>query len=98
MPKHWRHLFQSAARGSDFHIWWSIIKHDSYVVVTAAEAQLTENPPGRFKGDAWPVIAGCIAPQDGNVLFTLWWYGDYPYLNVWTDITVFDPGDFSGTG
>jgi len=23
--------------------------------------------------------------------------GNYPYLNVWTDITVFDPTDPSGT-
>ena len=34
------------------------------VVITAAEANLTAAVPGRFIGDARPVIAGSIAPQE----------------------------------
>lgn len=97
MPQHYRHLWQSGPRGGNYTFWWPIIKRDSYVLVTAAEARLGPTIPDRFKGDAWPVVAGCIAPQDGYVLFTLWWMGDFPYLNTWTDITVFDAGDPSGT-
>jgi hypothetical protein len=43
------------------------------------------------------MIAANIAPQDGFVAFTLHWLGDFPYLDVWTDITVFDPSDPQGT-
>ena len=44
--------------------WWPAITHESYVVITAAEANLTAAVPGRFIGDARPVIAGSIAPQE----------------------------------
>jgi hypothetical protein len=96
-PQHWRHLWRNTPRLGNYTFWWDIISHDSYVVITAAEADLTAATPGRFIGNARPVIAGSIAPQDGFVLFTLWWYGDFPYLNIWTDITVFDRDDPSGT-
>ena len=96
-PQHWRHLWRGAPRLANYTAWWDIILHDSFVVITAAEANLSASVPGRFIGDARPVIAGSIAPQDGFVLFTLWWYGDFPYLDIWTDITVFDRTDPSGT-
>jgi hypothetical protein len=94
--QHWTHLWRDAPRLAPYTFWWPIIRHDSHVVITAAEADLQAQVPGRFIGDAKPVIAGSIAPQDGYVLFTLWWDGDFPYLIIWTDITVFDPGDPSG--
>jgi hypothetical protein len=72
---------------------WRIITRHSYVVVTAAEAKISANPPERFIGDAKPIVVGNVTPQSGAVQFTLWWYGDFPYLDIWTDVTVFDPND-----
>src|SRR5262245_9006715 len=96
-PVHWRHLWLNAPGLADYTFWWPAITHESYVVITAAEANRTASVPGRFIGAARPIIAGSIAPQDGYVWFTLWWYGNFPYLNIWTDITVFDPSDPHGT-
>jgi hypothetical protein len=96
-PVHWRHLWMNAPRLANYTAWWPAISHDSSVVITAAEADLSAQVPGRFIGDARPIVVGSIAPQDGYVWFTMWWWGDFPYLNIWTDITVFDPGDPSAT-
>src|ERR1700722_5770201 len=96
-PQHWRHLWLNVPRLADYTFWWPIIQQDSYIMIAAAEADLTAQTPGRFIGDARPIVTGSIAPQAGYVLFPLWWYGDFPYLNIWTDITVFDPSDPSGT-
>ncbi len=94
--EHWRHLWNPAARLDHFTFWWPIIKNDSFVVITAAEARISALVPDRVMGDAKPIVVGNIAAHDGFVEFTLWWYGNFPYLNIWTDITVFDPTDPSG--
>ncbi|HUL12367.1 MAG TPA: hypothetical protein VLU73_09390 [Methylococcaceae bacterium] len=98
--QHWRHLWRNASRGGIFSFSWPIIRRDSYVVITVSEANLSAEIPGRFIGLAKPMVAANIAPQDGVVEFVLWWsndYGSFSYLNVWTDITVFDPNDPHGT-
>jgi hypothetical protein len=94
--QHWRHLWRGAPRLAPYTFSWPIIRNNSFVVITAAEARLSATVPDRFIGDAKPIVVGNIAAHDGFVEFTLWWYGDYPYLNIWTDITVFDPNDPSG--
>jgi hypothetical protein len=67
------------------------------VLITAAEARTSAVIPDRFIGAAKPIVVGNIAPFDGGVKFTLWWNGDFPYLNIWTDFTIFDPNDPSGS-
>jgi len=94
--QHWRHLWVNAPRLARYTFWWPIIRNDSFVVVTAAEGEISATVPDRFMGDARPMVVGNIAAHDGFVEFTLWWYGPFPYLNIWTDITVFDPTDPSG--
>jgi hypothetical protein len=94
--QHWRHLWLGADRLARYTFWWPIIGNRSFVLVTAAQARLSATVPDRFMGDAKPIVAGNIAAHDGFVEFTLWWYGDFPSLNLWTDITVFDPSDPSG--
>lgn len=94
--RHWRHLWKSAPRMAVYTFWWKPIKNDSYVLITAAEASISASTPDRFVGDAKPIVVGNIAPREGYVEFTLWWEFDFLYLNIWTDITVFDPGDPSG--
>jgi hypothetical protein len=96
MIEHWRHLWVGAPRLSHYTFWWPIIQNDSYVLVTAAEGKISATVPDRFMGAAVPMIVGNIAAHAGYVEFTLWWYGNYPYLNVWTDITVFDASDPQG--
>jgi hypothetical protein len=94
---HWRHLWAGLARGGTNTFWWPAIHHDSYVVITAAEARTSPLVPDRFVGAAVDMRVTNTAPQDGFVAFQVWWYGDFPYLNIWTDITVFDPADPHGT-
>ncbi|QFQ28708.1 hypothetical protein [Bacillus thuringiensis] len=94
---HWRHLWNQAPRLVEYTFNWSVIRHDSYVLITAAEARTSAVIPDRFIGAAKPIVVGNIAPFDGGVKFTLWWYGDFPYLNIWTDFTIFDPNDPSGS-
>ena len=94
--EHWRHLWQGAPRLATYTFYWPIIRNNSFVVITAAEAGVGPQVPTRFIGDAKPIVVGNTAAQDGFVEFTLWWSGDFPYLNIWTDITVFDPNDPSG--
>jgi hypothetical protein len=94
---HWRHLWTGFARAAPSTFWWGAIRHDSYVVITAAEARTSSVVPDRFIGEAVDMRVTNIAPQDGVVSFQVWWDGAFPYLNIWTDITVFDPGDPHGT-
>ena len=101
-PQHYRH-FWGAWNSNVFTFWWDIIKHDSFVVITASEGPGydVQAAPQRFVGDAG-FIVGSVAPFDGGVkvwvimtggssgsLSSLW---SHP-LNLWTDITVFDPAD-----
>jgi len=57
-------------------------------------------PVSRFIGSARHMQAANISPFQGGVRFTVYWAGIQPgeegsfaFLNVWTDITVFDPTD-----
>jgi hypothetical protein len=92
---HWRHLWQNASWG-EFNFQWDAIQHDSFVAITVAEAHTSALVPDRFIGDAWPYVLS-IAPHDGGVTFMILWQTAFPTLNIWTDITVFDPTDPSGT-
>jgi hypothetical protein len=69
MPQHFRHYWgpQSTAR---FNFQWSIIRHDSFVVVTASEGPGYDVGPApqRFVGDS-PFIVCNVAPHDGGVTF-----------------------------
>jgi hypothetical protein len=95
--EHWRHLWIGAPRLARYTFWMPSIKNNSFVVVTAAEGRISASVPDRFIGAAKPIVVGNIAAHDGFVEFTLWWSGDFPYLNIWTDITVFDLSDPSGS-
>jgi len=92
---HWRHLWRGANPGQ-FTFSWSDIHHDSFVVVTASEGRTSDLVPDRFIGDAW-IEVDSVTPFDGGVAFMLLWQSAFRNLNVWTDITVFDPRDPSGT-
>lgn len=102
---HWRILWQHAARHGLYTAFSPAIRSDSYVVITVAEAALPDTPlfvmpVDRFIGDARHMQATNIAPFTGGVKFSVHWdtlipSGDFPYLNIWTDITVFDPADRS---
>jgi hypothetical protein len=89
MAQQYRNLWRSTPRLARHTFWWPIINNNSFVVVTAAEGRISEVSPDRFIGDARPIVVGNIAAHDGFVEFTLWWWGDFPYLDIWTDITVF---------
>lgn len=93
--QHWRHLWPNANWGM-YTFFWDAIHHDSFVVITAAEGRTSDLVPDRFIGDAW-VDVQSIAPFDGGVRWMMFWQTGYPNLNIWTDITVFDPQDPSGT-
>jgi hypothetical protein len=92
-PFRFRHLWKHAPRLGIYTVNWDIIKHDSYVVITLAEAVVSEQVPTKFIGEAKPMVIGNISPHDGSVEFTVWWYGDFPYLDIWTDILVFNSYD-----
>jgi hypothetical protein len=93
--QHWRHLWRDAGAGY-FTFNWPAIRHDSYVLVTAAEGRISDLIPDRFIGDAWPEVFS-IAPFDGGVTFMILWQVAWPTLNIWTDITIFDPSDPAST-
>ena len=90
-PLRWRHLWKHAPRLANYTVNWKDIKHDSFVVITIAEAIVSDVVPDKFIGDAKPMIVGNICPHDGSVEFTVWWYGDFPYLDIWADLLVFNP-------
>ena len=100
--QHWRHLWRNASNGGAFNFAWPAINRHSFVVITAAEARLLGRPgfkgPDRFIGAAVRMHVTNIAPHDnaGGVEFMMFWDGNFPRLNVWTDFTVFDPTDPSG--
>ncbi|HEY0437463.1 MAG TPA: hypothetical protein VGC92_12550, partial [Phenylobacterium sp.] len=73
---HYCYLWRGASRLNNFTFNWGVIRRDSYVLITAAEANLSAEVPSRFIGDARPIVVGSIAPFDGGVLFTMWWMGD----------------------
>src|SRR5438105_2650998 len=102
---HWRILWRHAARHGLYTAFASFIHQESYVVITVAEAIISEEPTFvmpvvRFIGDARHMTATNIAPFAGGVKFSVHWdtlipSGDFPYLNIWTDITIFDPSEAS---
>jgi hypothetical protein len=92
---HWRHLWKAVNPGL-FTFSWPDVRHDSFVVVTAAEARVGRQVPDRFIGDAWMEVLS-VAPFDGGVQFMVLWQVGYSDLDIWTDITIFDPQDPSGT-
>jgi hypothetical protein len=104
--QHWRHLWKSAPKlepgleifgiACRYEFYWDIIRNDSFVIVTAAEAGIGHQVPTRVMALARPITVGNIAAHDGFVEFCLWWHGDYSRLPIWTDITVFDRNDPSG--
>jgi hypothetical protein len=91
---HWRHLWKGVGGGT-FNFTWPAIRHDSFVVVTVAEGRVSDLVPDRFIGDAWMYVRN-VAPYDGGVGFVILWQPAFPTLDIWTDITVFDPQDPSG--
>jgi len=101
--QHYRHLWRGAQYGL-FTFWWPAIRHNSYVVVTVAEARVSALVPDRFIDQRyWPQVVS-VAPMDGRVQFTVSYslqgwaaLAGPPTLDLWTDITVFDPNDPSGT-
>ncbi|GII82870.1 hypothetical protein Ssi03_08600 [Sphaerisporangium siamense] len=86
-----RNFWLNAPRGGIFTINnWGNMHRRSFVVVVACEARNGDTGnPDRFQGDAWPVVVGCIAPNEGFLQFTLWWYGNFPRLNIFTDAFLF---------
>ena len=64
--------------------------------MTVAEGRISGMVPDRFIGDAWPQVLS-VAPHDGGVTFLILWQTAWPTLDIWTDITVFDPQDPAGT-
>ena len=93
--QHWRILWRGVGPGY-YTANWSAIRHDSYVVVTVAEGRISDLVPDRFIGDAWPQVLS-IAPFDGGVTFLILWQVAWPTLDIWTDISIFDPGDPAST-
>jgi hypothetical protein len=100
--QHYRHLWRGVTEGF-FTFWWRAIRHDSYVVVTVAEARVSALVPDRFiEQHTWPQVVS-VAPMDGRLQFTVLYtglglsFGSISSLDLWTDITVFDPNDPSGT-
>lgn len=96
-PVHLRVLWRDTPRLAMHTVFSRKIRHDAFVVIAAAEARTSSLVPDRFIGAARPIVAGSVAPFDGGVRFTPWWYGNFPFLSIWTDITIFDPSDPSST-
>jgi hypothetical protein len=110
MAQTFRHFWGQQDSGT-FYFWWPIIQHNSVVVVTASEGQASDVAPApqRFIGSALFTVGG-VAPFDGGVSFFVGiglttrfptnatedfsWGG---LLNLWTDITVFEPSELVGT-
>src|SRR2546430_17416335 len=107
MPQHGRVLWRHLGAHSICTVHWSIINVKSYVVVTVAEAHVPTEPGftmpvSRVIGAARHMVAANISPFPGGVRFGVHWaglgpgdIGAFPFLNIWTDITVFDPKDRS---
>jgi hypothetical protein len=105
MAQHYRH-FWGPQVSQKFNFQWDIIRHDSFVVITACEGPGYDVGPApqRIVGEAFFQVAS-VCPHDGGVTF---WVlmgshtgGSYGVgfttwretLNLWTDITVFDASD-----
>jgi hypothetical protein len=107
MAQSFRHFWGPQVSGR-FNFNWDIIKHDSIVVITASEGPGydVQPAPQKFVGDAVCAVAS-VAPHDGGVTFAVLIVFDpgrpgdrvaafvHP-INLWTDITVFDPSEFEG--
>ena len=83
-----RWLYRGLARRQIIDFVWDQIRHDSYVLMSAAEARDSDNPPERFIGDAVMMSVYNIAPHDGGAWFLASWEGDYPFLDVWVDVIL----------
>jgi len=102
--QHWRFLWKPQPKYefwlpgivARYEFYWDIIRNDSFVLITAAEAGTGHQVPTRFMGLARPIVVGNIAAHDGYVEFCLHWDGEYSPFPIWTDITVFDRNDPSG--
>src|SRR5215216_2022822 len=84
--QHWRHLWKFARKREDpfglflaqrYEFYWDIIRNDSFVIITAAEAGIGARVPTRFMGLARPIMVGNIAAHDGFVEYCLWWEGNF---------------------
>jgi hypothetical protein len=88
--QHWRILWRQVPCFSRYSAFWDAIRHDSVVVITAAEARTSALVPDRFVGAAMQMLVGSIAPFDGGVAFSVDWENNsvFPRLDIWTDITL----------
>jgi hypothetical protein len=88
-----RWLYPHLGRGDIKDFVWDEVKHDSFVVMSAAEARNSANPPDRFIGDAWKMSVYNIAPHDGGIWFNVFWeargqHEEFPFLDVWVDVIL----------
>ena len=69
MPNHYRH-FWGPQQSNVFNFQWDIIKHDSFVVITASEGPGYDVGPApqRFVGKAFFEVHS-VSPHDGGVTF-----------------------------
>src|SRR4030095_1101434 len=92
-------------RTNTFNFQWDIIRHDSFVVITASEGRevvedhmmiYNSQSPNRFVGAARFTVDN-IAPNDGGVTFhvTIDWGS---LLTLWVDIIVFNEVSFTMDG
>jgi hypothetical protein len=97
--QHWRILWRGAPCFQVYTAFWRDIHHDSVVVITAVEALPSNLVPDRFIGAAMQILVGSIAPFDGGVTFSMDWENNsvFPQLDIWTDITLFEPGNIETT-
>ena len=96
MPEHAR-VFWGYHRGiKRYQLNWPAVTRKSVVLISAAEAEGPEFgaftfTPNRFVGAAVFSVEN-IAPTDGAVVFVV--HVNWPHpLPLWTDLTLFDPGD-----
>ena len=112
MPSHFRHFWGPQKTGRFTFGWDAIRHDSYVVVTASEGLPPLENvlsdpgDPQRFVGSAHFQVSS-VAPFDGGVSFWViigdaqavltgyfnWWIDP---LNLWTDITVFNPGDPAG--
>jgi hypothetical protein len=108
MTQHYRHYW-GPQFSNRFNFQWNIIRHTSFVAITASEGGGYEVSPApqRFVGSALFQVCS-IAPHEGGVTFSVMIVDPtaivsgegyravalWPSaLRLWTDITVFDASD-----
>jgi hypothetical protein len=107
MAQHYRHFYGPQNSG-DFNFQWDIIRHDSFVVITASEGHGYDVAPApqRIIQDFFFQVWN-VAPHDGGVAFRVLilereWLRNEGFAfvdvteNLWIDITVFDASDPAG--